>query len=80
MRVRRHMYDLSASSSARANYHSLHHGDGCKFTFSLTIRGFHVYGKTWSPRIGQQLQTVKASFLLCIRHRIINLHLDRASS
>ena len=35
--------------------------DGCKFTFSSAIRGFHVYGKTWSPRIGQQLQTVKAS-------------------
>ena len=33
--------------------------DGCKFTFSSAIRGFHVYGKTWSPHIGQQLQTMR---------------------
>ena len=35
--------------------------NGCKFTFSSGIRGFHVYGKTWSRRIGQKLQTVRES-------------------
>ena len=52
--------------------------DGCKFLFSSAIRGFHVYGKIWSPRVAQQLQTVKTS-LLRIRHRVINLHTDASN-
>ena len=31
--------------------------DSSKFTFSLAIRGFYVYRHSWTPHIGQQLQT-----------------------
>ena len=31
--------------------------DSSEFTFSSAICGFHVYRHSWTPHIGQQLQT-----------------------
>ena len=33
--------------------------DSSEFTFPSTIRGFHVYRRSWIPHIGQQLQAEK---------------------
>ena len=85
-----YIYDLSANSSARANYGQLPFP--APWLTAVSLRFLRPYGISHlrkdmeplhsparNPCIAQQLQTVKPSLLLRIRHHVINLHPDRAS-